>query len=67
MGNPMTNAPGTKSLETLSGVGLLREQQGQDPEEEGESWLGGADPFLHFFFFLDLFFFFSLSSVWPGK
>lgn len=37
----------TKSLETSNGIGLLSEQQGQDPEEGDEPWLGGADPFLH--------------------
>lgn len=33
MGNLTTNVLRTKSLETWSGRGLLREQQGQDPEE----------------------------------
>jgi hypothetical protein len=42
MGNPMTNALGIKPLETSSGMDFLREQQGQDPEEAGESQLSGA-------------------------
>lgn len=38
----MTNALGTKSLETLSGMDFLRRQQGQDPKEGGESQLSGT-------------------------